>query len=109
MFNNTRTPRKKRMQKNTKGKLKATMFNNKTTKKESMYKNPKGKLKERACMQPCSTTKPSRKKACTKTQKESSKTEHACMHTSNHVQEEEEKNTKKESMHTNTKESTKNS
>jgi hypothetical protein len=64
----------------------ATMFNNKTAKKESMHKNTKGKLKDRACMQPCSTTKPPRKKACTKTQKESSKTEHACRHTSNHVQ-----------------------
>jgi hypothetical protein len=56
----------------------ATMFNiTRTPRKKRMHKNTKGKLKKRLCMQPCSITKPPRKKACTKTQKESSKREHA--------------------------------
>jgi hypothetical protein len=77
--------------------LHVIMFNN--TKKESIYKNPKGKLKERACMQPCSTTKLPRKKAYTKTQKESSKTKHACMHTSNHVQQQQQQKKHQERKH----------
>ncbi len=54
----------------------------KNTKKEKNAQKLKRKAQSETYMQPCSITRPPRKKAFTKTQKESSKREHAC----NHVQ-----------------------